>query len=83
MRLKALRDGQQLVEYLVLLAERRKLTREQVRAMLAQAVRLEGGARQGTALDNADALQFATLQAWQLAGLRRALATLIVEAPSR
>ncbi|MFW6161812.1 MAG: hypothetical protein ACODAJ_03530 [Planctomycetota bacterium] len=77
MRLKALRDGQQLIEYLVLVARRRDLSRRQIKAMLHRAVRLEAGTRAGTGLDNADALQFGTLQAWQLAGLRRALAELI------
>ncbi len=77
LRLKALRDGQQLVEYLALLAERRKLSRAQLKAMLHRVVKLEGGTRAGTGLDNADALQFGTLRAWQLAELRRALAKLI------
>ena len=77
MRLKALRDGQQMVEYLVLLAKRRKLDRQQLKAMLHRAVRMRAGTRAGTGLDNADALQFSTLKAWQIAELRRRLAELI------
>jgi len=77
MRLKALRDGQQLIEYLTLVAERHRLSRQQVKAMVHRAVRFEAGTRAGTSLDNADALEFTTLQAWQLAELRRALAKLI------
>ena len=78
LRLKALRDGQQLVEYLVELGKRRKLSRAQLRRMVSGTIRLETGARAGTGLDNADALQFGALEAWQIAGLRRALADLIV-----
>ncbi len=81
LRLKALRDGQQLVEYLMELGERRRLTRAQLRQMVLQAVRVQAGVRAGAALDNADALQFGTLKAWQIAGLRRALARLIVGVP--
>jgi hypothetical protein len=79
MRLKALRDGQQLVEYLKLLAERRGLQREQVRAMVQAALQLQAGTRPGAGADNADALQFGTLQAWQLSELRRCVAELIVK----
>jgi len=78
-RLKAFRDGEQLIEYLHLAEARCGLNREQVRAMVAPAVRLQGAARSGAGADNADAVRFAALKAWQIAGLRRALAELIVK----
>jgi len=79
MRLKAFRDGQQLIEYLVLLAERRHLRRPQIKAMLAEAIPLDAQARAGAGADNADAMQFGTLSAWHVCELRRRLARLIVE----
>ena len=79
MRLKAFRDAEQLCEYLDILARRRGLNREQLRAMVARAVSIRTGTRAGTSADNADALTFATLKAWQLTALRRALARLIVQ----
>ncbi|MFQ6131763.1 MAG: hypothetical protein ACE5R4_06980 [Armatimonadota bacterium] len=79
MRLKALREGQQIAEYLTLLAERRGLQREQIKAMVHQAVHFEAATRAGTGADNADALQFTTLKAWQISELRRRLAELIVQ----
>lgn len=83
MRLKAFRDGGQLIEYLKLVERRCGLNREQVRAMVGQAIRLEGSVRAGASADNADALVFGSLKAWQIAGLRRALAELIVAAPGK
>ena len=80
LRLKALREGQQLVEYLTLLAERHRLTREQVKALVVKAVRIEAGTKAGADADNAEALQFGTLGASQLSELRRLLAERIVEA---
>ena len=44
MRLKALRDGQQLIEYLTLLTQRRQLTREQIKVMIHDALRSGVGA---------------------------------------
>jgi len=82
LRLKALRDGQQLVEYLVELGKRRNLDREQIRAMVLRAVHFEAGRRTpGAGADNADALRFSTLKDRQVAGLRRAVADLIVKSP--
>ena len=78
MRLKALRDGQQLVEYLVELGKRRNLGREQLRAMVRRAVTMEAGHIGGAGADNADAQRFGTLTAAQIAGLRRRVADLIV-----
>jgi len=79
LRLKALREGEQVAEYLTLLAQRHNLQREQVKALVHRAMQFEAGTRAGTGADNADALQFSTLQAWQLTELRRRLAELIVK----
>ncbi len=80
-RLKAFRDAEQIVEYLNLVERRYKLTREQTRAMVAAALNLKSTIAAGAAADNADALRFGQLKAWQLAELRRALAALIVKKP--
>jgi hypothetical protein len=78
MRLKALRDGQQIIEYLVILSERHHLQREQVRAMLDDALRLTARTAPGTTQDDAGAARFSTLDVWRIAELRRALAERIV-----
>ena len=77
MRLKALRDGQQMIEYLVLLSRKYGLQREQVKEMVHRAVYLKAVTRAGAGADNADALEFGTLKAWQISELRRGLAELI------
>jgi len=79
MRLKAMRDGQQLIEYLTLLGQRHKLVREQLKALLSDAVALDSQSRATARLDDADALQFGALSPWQLTALRRRLAELIAE----
>lgn len=79
MRLKAFREGQQLIEYLVELGKRYNLNREQLKALVHGAVALETGRVAGAGADNADALVFGALKAWQIAGLRRAIAELIVK----
>lgn len=76
MRLKALRDGQQLIEYLVLLGDRYGLQREQIRAMLEKVIPLSAETT-GVAVDEAGRQRFGVLESWQLAALRRALAELI------
>ncbi|MFQ6097436.1 MAG: hypothetical protein ACE5O2_06860, partial [Armatimonadota bacterium] len=81
MRLKALRDGQQLIEYVKILAERRNLRREQVRALVGRALRVEPRVRPGADADDAEALEFGALEAWQISELRRHLARLIVGPP--
>ena len=81
MRLKALRDGQQLVEYLVELGKRYRLNREQVQVLVRRAARYEAGRVAGAGADNADALQFSTLKTREIAELRRAVAELIVKRP--
>jgi len=83
MRLKALREGQQICEYMKILADRADLTREQVKAMVHGAVRITAGTVAGASADNADALRFGTLKAWQIAELRRTLAELIVQAGAK
>jgi hypothetical protein len=82
LRLKAMRDGQQLIEYLVLLSAKRGLNREQLRAMIGKSLEIRSAARPGANPDDADALEQATVQAWQLAELRRNLAKMIVEGPA-
>jgi hypothetical protein len=93
LRLKALRDGEQLIEYLVILSDRYRLQREQVRTMLERVLPLSAATaadsvlplardqNQVSRLDDAEAGRFSTLKAWQLAALRRALAELISDAP--
>jgi hypothetical protein len=80
MRLKALRDGEQIIEYLVILADRYHLQREQIGALLARVLPLSAGSAAGASLDDADAARFGSLTGWQIAGLRRGLAELIVGA---
>jgi hypothetical protein len=81
LRLKALRDAEQLVEYLKILAARRGLNAEQLRAMVRGTVNLEASSKPGAGADNADALRFSNLTALQLAALRRSLAVLIAGEP--
>ena len=83
MRLRAYRDAQQICEYLNLIQSRHNLSRPQVCAMVMQAVGLEAGRAAGANADDADAVKFAALKDWQIAGLRRALAELIVAGPAR
>ena len=78
-RLKAFRDGEQLVEYLNILAERRKLSRAQLRHLVVSGIGLTTTLRAGASADNADAMSFGTLKDWQLQQLRAAIAKLIVE----
>lgn len=78
-RLKAFRDGEQLIEYLALLAGKYNLTRDQVRAVVFAAASMEGGLLPFADADNADAIRFNLLKDWQITGLRRAVAKLIEE----
>ncbi len=79
-RLKAFREGQQIIEYLTLLAKRRGLKREQLNAMIEKSMNIAFGWRPGASLENADAKQASTLRPWELTELRRRLAKLIVAA---
>lgn len=89
LRLKALRDGQQLIEYLVLLSERRRLNRDQIHELLRDA--LAGEKRPAdavvlTGMETADEnapLDLANLNAWQLHHLRRQIAELLVRPVDR
>jgi hypothetical protein len=81
LRLKAFREGQQLAEYLNLVAQRYRLSREQLRAMVLRALPIAAGTAAGAGADNAEALVFSKLNPWQLTELRRALAELIIERP--
>lgn len=76
-RLKAFRDGEQVVEYLLLLSKRYNLNRDQLKAIVFDSIKMEGGVAKGAGADNADALRFNALKAWEIAGLRRGLARLI------
>jgi hypothetical protein len=78
MRLKALREGQQIAEYLTILAERYNLRREQIKDMVQRVIQFEAGTRSGSGADDADTLKFSTLKAWQISELRRRVAELIV-----
>jgi hypothetical protein len=79
MRLKALRDGEQIIEYMTILAAKRGLQREQIQAMVLDAVRIEAGRKAGAGADDADALRFSTLKDWQISQLRQRLAELITK----
>ncbi len=79
MRLKAFRDGEQIIEYMAILAQKRGLQREQIQAMVAAAVRIEAGRKAGAGADDADALRFSSLKDWQISQLRKRLAELIVK----
>jgi len=81
MRIKALRDGEQIIEYLVILTDRYRLQREQVAAWLATALVLSTDTRAGAAPDDADGARVSSLTDWQIAALRRRLAELIVARP--
>jgi hypothetical protein len=77
MRLKALRDGQQLIEYLTLLAERRQLTREQMKVMIHEALRSGGRGRTGRPVADVDGLSLGQLSSWSLCQLRRRIADML------
>jgi hypothetical protein len=79
MRLKALRDGQQLIEYLTILSEREGLTREQLRAAVHSMLTLTVRARGGSGVDDADSLQAGVFTPRQSQALRRALAERITQ----
>ena len=79
MRLKAMRDGEQLIEYLVLVAVKYHLNREQMKAMVGNALQTSMSTRKGAGADDAGAVRFDSLKAWQIAGLRQALASLATE----
>jgi hypothetical protein len=72
LRLKALRDAEQIIEYLNILAQRRHLSREQLQAMVAAQFALKPTAAPTNPTADTDA--FTAPKAWQLSELKRALA---------
>jgi hypothetical protein len=74
-RLKAMRDAEQVVEYLNLVAQKRHLNREQLEAMVAQHLSLSPAS--APASPTADTDSFKAPKAWQINELKRALAELI------
>lgn len=77
LRLKALRDAEQIIEYLNIIAQKRHLTREQLQAMVAKHLSLKPAS--APANPTADTDSFKAPKAWQITELKRALAKLIVE----
>jgi hypothetical protein len=77
MRLKAFRQGEQIIEYLVMVQKKYKLNREQLKAMVFRAVEIKTDRIKGSGLDNADALKFSAMKGWQIAELRRTLIELL------
>ncbi len=76
MRLKAFRSGEQLIEYCVLLAKKKKLSREQIKEFVSQFLKMDMKLTD-TSPENADAKQSTTLMAWKVSELRKQLAKLI------
>lgn len=74
MRVKAFRDGQQVIEYLELIAAKNGLRNEQLAAMVNECVGLRTSVLEGASADDADAVRMGALPDWKIAGLRRALA---------
>ena len=81
MRLKTLRDAQQIVEYLVELSKRRGLNREQIKYMVLAAMEIKTGMGPQSRRDDADAPVAGMIPAWQLSELRRTVAELIAKTP--
>ena len=77
LRLVALREAQQLIEYLELVGKKKNLNREQLKELVLQVMPFEAGRRKGANADDADAMAFTTLQAWQIDRLRTRLAELL------
>ena len=77
MRLNAFRKGEQLVEYLVLLSAKYDLNRKQLKHMVACALDLQAGRKAGASADNADALRFGLVKAWQIEELRAEILKLL------
>ncbi|HVY62257.1 MAG TPA: hypothetical protein VHF22_11425, partial [Planctomycetota bacterium] len=74
LRVKALREGEELGEYLAILADRRYLSREQIAAAIAKVAPTHAERAAGASADDADALRFGGWKAWQLVELKRAIA---------
>ena len=80
MRLKAARDGQQLIEYLELIRSRYHLLPEQIRPLIERRLPLQVGVKTGATADNADALTSGALLPRDISTLRQALAHMIERA---
>lgn len=78
MRVKAFRDGEQLIEYLDLVGAKKGLRSEQLAAMVNQFAGLGASKLAGASADNADAVRMGALPDWKISALRRALAEMIV-----
>jgi len=76
MRLKAFRSGEQLIEYCIILANKEKLSREQIKEFVSQFLKIDIK-RTDTNPENADAKQSTSLMAWRISELRKQLAELI------
>ena len=79
LRLKAARDGQQLIEYLELFRSKYALTREQVHALIRERIRYQTVIKAGANADNADALTVSALNARDISDLRRSLVEMVVK----
>jgi hypothetical protein len=77
MRVKAFRDGEQLIEYLERVAAKQGLRCEQLAAMVNEFAGLGASKLAGASADNADAVRMGALPDWKIAGLRRGLAEMI------
>ena len=76
MRLKGFREGQQLIEYLVILEKTKKLSKDQIRIYVNNFFSV-GMKHTGGNVDNADSKKSTTFKAWQISELRKQLAKLI------
>ena len=79
-RLKALRDGQQLIEYMAIVADAEELTREQMKDMVQSSLDVRATTASET-VDDADGTRGAALPHADIQLLRRALAERITSRP--
>ena len=80
LRLVALREAQQLIESTWnWWGKKKNLSRQQLKEMVLEVMPFEAGRKKGANADNADAMAFTTLQAWQIDRLRARLAGLLGE----
>jgi hypothetical protein len=76
MRLKVLRDAEQFIELCKIICDKRGLNRDQIAAMIQKAMPFTAGRVSGANADNADAVAFSSIQAWQFAELRKRMLAL-------
>jgi len=77
MRLKAFRKGEQIIEYLALAGKKHNFSRKKLKAIIENALEIKSTSRASSNADNADALMFAPLKAWQITELRKKLLELL------